>query len=65
MRDYSPKNAMRILMKALTKIETVIGQLTDHFHIQKVKVKDLWHLTYRITRKILSRTICIVLNKKR
>ncbi|ENU26820.1 hypothetical protein F992_02370 [Acinetobacter modestus] len=52
-------------MKALTKIETVIGQLTDHFHIQKVKVKDLWHLTYRITRKILSRTICIVLNKKR
>ncbi|MGL2933384.1 IS982 family transposase, partial [Acinetobacter haemolyticus] len=23
-----------------------------------------WHLTHRITRKILSHTICVVLNKK-
>ncbi|EEH68212.1 hypothetical protein HMPREF0023_2255 [Acinetobacter sp. ATCC 27244] len=42
----------------------MIGQLTDRFHIQKVRAKDLWHLTHRITRKILSHTICVVLNKK-
>ncbi|WP_343597515.1 IS982 family transposase [Acinetobacter sp.] len=64
MRDSRPKEAMRILMKARRKIETVISQLTDRFHIQKVRAKDLWHLTHRITRKILSHTMCIVINKK-
>ena len=33
-------------------------------NIQKVRAKNLWHLTHRITRKILSHTVCIVLNKK-
>ena len=64
MKDSRPKDAMRTLMKARRKIETVIGQLTDRFHIQKVRAKNLWHLTHRITRKILSHTVCIVLNKK-
>ena len=64
MIDSRPKEAIQILMKARRKIETVIGQLTDRFHIQKVRAKDLWHLTHRITRKILSHTICVVLNKK-
>lgn len=63
MKDSRPKDAMRTLMKARRKIETVIGQLTDRFHIQKVRAKNLWHLTHRITRKILSHTVCIVLNK--
>ena len=64
MKDSRPKDAMRTLMKARRKIETVISQLTDRFHIQKVRAKNLWHLTHRITRKILSHTVCIVLNKK-
>jgi len=57
MKDSRPKDAMRTLMKARRKIETVIGQLTDRFHIQKVRAKNLWHLTHRITRKILSHTV--------
>ena len=64
MKDSRPKEAMKLLMKARRKIETVIGQLTDRFHIQRVRAKDLWHLTHRITRKILSHTICVVLNRK-
>ena len=63
MRDSRPKEAMRILMKARRKIEIVISQLTDRFHIQKVRAKNLWHLTHRITRKILSHTMYIVINK--
>ena len=39
MKDSRPKDAMRTLMKARRKIETVIGQLTDRFHIQKVRAK--------------------------
>ena len=64
MIDIRPKESMRILMNARRKIETVIGQLTDRFHIQKVRAKDLWHLTHRIVRKILSHTISVILNIK-
>lgn len=33
MKDHRSKEAMGLLMKARRKIETVIGQLTDRFHI--------------------------------
>ena len=64
MVDHRPKEAMRILMNARRKIETVIGQLTVQFNIQKVRARDLWHLSHRITRKILSHTISVVLNSQ-
>lgn len=64
MVDPRPKESMRMLMNARRKIETVIGQLTDRFHIQKVRAKDLWHLTHRIVRKILSHTISVILNTR-
>lgn len=64
MIDVRPKESIRVLMNARRKIETVIGQLTDRFHIQKVRAKDLWHLTHRIVRKILSHTISVILNKR-
>lgn len=62
MVDHRCEESMRILMKARRKIETVIGQLTDRFNIQKVRAKDLWHLSHRVIRKILSHTVCVVLN---
>ena len=64
MLDSRSKESIRILMKARRKIETVIGQLTDRFNIQKVRARDLWHLTHRIVRKILSHTISVILNMK-
>ena len=63
MTDSRSQESMRLLMKARRKIETVIGQLTDRFNIQKVRAKDLWHLSHRFIRKILSHTVCVVLNK--
>ncbi|MEB4799396.1 IS982 family transposase [Acinetobacter soli] len=63
MVDPRAKESMRLLMKARRKIETVIGQLVDRFNIQKVRAKDLWHLSHRFIRKILSHTLCTVLNK--
>lgn len=64
MTDSRSKEAMARLMNARRKIETVIGQLTERFHIQKLRAKDLWHLTHRITRKILSHTIAVILNTR-
>jgi hypothetical protein len=50
--------------KTRRRIETVIGQFTDRFSIQKHGAKDLWHLMSRIYRKVLSHTICIIINRK-
>jgi Transposase DDE domain len=43
-------------------IETVIGQLTERFHIEKVRTRDLWHQASRFWRKLLAHTICIKIN---
>lgn len=64
MSNFRSQKSMKLLMKARRRIETVIGQLTDRFNIQKVRAKDLWHLSHRFIRKILSHTVCVVLNKK-
>ena len=45
------------------RIETVFSQLTERFQIKKVWAKDLWHFQSRLLRKVLSHTICFVLNQ--
>jgi hypothetical protein len=46
------------------RIETVIGQLVERFHVDKVRARDRWHLTLRVNRKILSHTIARYLMKQ-
>lgn len=43
-------------------IETVIGQLAERFHIEKVRARDLWHQASRFWRKLLAHTVCIKIN---
>ena len=42
------------------RIETVIGQLVERFHAKKVWARDIWHLTSRWMRKLLSHTIAVM-----
>lgn len=63
MTDSRPKETVSIMMNIRRKVETVIGQLVDRFHIQAIKAKDLWHLCAKVGRKILSHTICFMFNK--
>lgn len=50
-------------MKSIRRlVETVINQLKERFSIAKVWARDTWHLTNRITRKVLSHTIAVVIN---
>lgn len=42
-------------------VKTVINQLKERFSIAKVGARDIWHLTNRIARKILSHTIGVVM----
>ena len=47
-------------MKGIRRlIETVIGQLTERFHIEKVRACDLWHQASRFWRKLLDHTVCV------
>lgn len=43
-------------------IETVFGQLVEHFNAKKVWARDLWHFYNRLLRKIISHSIAAFLN---
>ena len=63
MKDTRSKSTLEWLISTRRLVETVIGQLTEQFNIQKVRARDLWHFTNRISRKVLSHTIGIFINK--
>ncbi len=63
-KEKIPLSLEKLLLSLRRRVETVIGQLTERFHIQKIRTKDLWHLTSRMARKVVAHTIGIFLNKK-
>lgn len=63
MYDSRPKETLSLMMNTRRKVETMIGQLVERFHIQSIKAKDLWHLSAKVSRKILAHTICFMFNK--
>lgn len=54
MIDNRPNAWVRQLMKIRRRVETVIGQLTEHFQLNACKAKNVWHLTAKLHRKILA-----------
>jgi Transposase DDE domain len=46
-----------ILMNTRRLIETIVGQLSERLHIERIRARDRWHLTERVGRKILAHTI--------
>ena len=49
----------RFLTQMRYRIDTVFGQLTERFHAKRVWARDLWHLTSRWMRKLLSHTLAV------
>jgi hypothetical protein len=43
-------------------VETVIGQLSEWFHIEKMRARDLWHTQNRFIGKLLAHTVGVFLN---
>ena len=64
MHDSRGKDCNRWLTSTRRLVETVIGQLTERFQIEKVRARDVWHLTSRIARKVLAHTVSAAINKK-
>ena len=45
------------------RIETVFSQIVERFQVKRVWARDMWHLSSRVMRKVLSHTAAIVLNR--
>jgi hypothetical protein len=52
----------KLLSRLRQIIEPVIGQLAVRFNCQTTWTRDLWHLTSRLARKLLSHTTAVLLN---
>lgn len=46
------------------RLETVNGQLADRYHAKRTWARDVWHLTNRVTRKVLSHTAMVWLTRR-
>jgi len=62
MTEERPKSFLKWMMGTRRLIETVIGQLTERFHIEKVRARDTWHQCSRFWRKLLAHTTSIKLS---
>jgi hypothetical protein len=45
------------------RIESVFSQMAERFEMKRVWARDLWHLSSRVMRKVLSHTAAIVINR--
>ena len=64
MKETRSEKFVHWLKSTRRLVETVIGQLTERFNIEKVRARKLWYLTNRVSRKILSHTISMFINKQ-
>jgi len=64
MKEARSRPFRQWMMRSRRLVETVIGQLTDRFHIENNRARDLWHLISRLYRKIAAHTLCILLNQQ-
>jgi len=67
-RDPAPERSA-YLSRVRYRIDTVFSQLTARYSIGRYSIKrvwarDLWHLTNRLLRKVLSHTIAFLLNHR-
>lgn len=58
--DPAPERS-RVLGRVRWRIETVAAQLVERYHLKRTWARDLWHLTSRLLRKVLSHTIAVSL----
>lgn len=54
-KEPDPARAAR-LSAVRYRLETVNGQLAERYRAKRTWARDLWHLTSRVTRKVLSHT---------
>jgi hypothetical protein len=63
MKEGRPEKFLKWMVGTRRLVETVIGQLSERFKIEKVRTRDLWHYFSRFWRKLLAHTVSIKLNR--
>ena len=58
----SPLCLVRTCARWRKIVETVGSQLTEHFAVARIRVRDLWHFQSRLMRKVLAHTMGVLLN---
>lgn len=59
-RDPHPRWSA-FLSKLRYRIETAYSQFTERFKVKEIKAKDLWHLSSRLLRSVLSHTLSLLI----
>jgi len=62
MTRTQPLGLVRACARWRKIVETVGSQLTEHFAVAHIRVRDLWHFQSRLIRKVLAHTIGVCLN---
>lgn len=62
-RDPAPRKSA-FLSRLRYRIDTVFSQLVGRYSVKRVWARDLWHLTSRLLRKVLSHTLAFLLNHR-
>lgn len=57
-----PRPLIKATIRWRKRIETVAAQLAGRFEMERIRVRDLWHLQHRIIRKVLAHTLALVCN---
>jgi hypothetical protein len=63
-RDPTPQRSA-LLGRLRYRIDTVFSQRAGRYSVKRVLAKDLWHLSSRLFRKVLSQTVALMLNYRR
>ena len=62
LKERRPRWWLKLLRRLRKRIETVMSQLEQQFGLATTRARDAWHLTNRVTRKVLAHTIGVWLN---
>jgi len=62
MKDDRPRRFVNRINNMRRIIETVFSQMSERLNAEKIRARDIWHLTVRIGRKILAHTLACVMN---
>lgn len=64
MQDTRNPEFVRWIVSTRRLVETVIGQLTERFKINAIRVKNLWHFHARVARKLLAHALATLIAKQ-
>ena len=62
-KDPTPERSA-FLSRLRYRIDTVFSQLVGRYSVKRVWARDMWHLSSRLLRKVLSHTVAFVLNHR-